>query len=97
MIKNALEASLPAKTVTVSCRCAGDRVQFAVHNPGVMPREAQLQVFQRSFSTKGRGRGLGTYSMRLLSEYLRGEVAFTSTKEEGTTFIASYPLSLPSD
>jgi hypothetical protein len=35
--------------------------------------------------------------MRLLSEYLRGEVAFTSTEEEGTTFIASYPLSLPSD
>lgn len=97
MIKNALEASAPAETVTVRCRCAGDRFEFAVHNPGVMPREAQLQVFQRSFSTKGRGRGLGTYSMRLLSEYLRGEVAFTSTEAEGTTFTASYPLSLPAD
>jgi signal transduction histidine kinase len=96
MIKNALEATAPTEAVTVKCLCADDRIEFAVHNPGVMPREAQLQIFQRSFSTKGRDRGLGTYSMRLLSEYMRGEVAFTSTEEKGTTFSASYPLSLRS-
>ena len=52
-----------------------------------MSQEAQLQVFQRSFSTKGRGRGLGTYSVKLLSErYLGGRVSFSSTPEAGTVF-----------
>lgn len=61
-----------------------------------MPYDVQLQVFQRSFSTKGIGRGLGTYSIRLLSErYLSGRVSFTSTPEAGTTFYAWYPLELP--
>jgi len=67
-------------------------VRFTVHNPGEMPQEASLQVFQRSFSTKGTGRGLGTYSMKLLSEqYLQGKVGFSSTPEEGTLFFAEYP------
>jgi signal transduction histidine kinase len=65
---NALQAAAPAETVTVKCRCTEGWIEFAVHNPSVMPREAQLQVFQRSFSSKRRGRGLGIYSMRLLSE-----------------------------
>jgi signal transduction histidine kinase len=58
-----------------------------------MPRDVQLQVFQRSFSTKGSGRGLGTYSMKLLSErYLQGRVTFDTSPAKGTTFRAIYPL-----
>jgi signal transduction histidine kinase len=94
MIKNALEASRTGETVTVGCRQVDDRVEFSVHNPAVIPHQAQLQIFQRSFSTKGCGRGLGTYSMRLLSGYLQGEVSFTSYEREGTIFRASYPLTL---
>ncbi len=38
-------------------------------------------------------RGLGTYSVKLLTErYLGGAVTFTSTQEEGTTFRVCYPL-----
>lgn len=59
----------------------------------VMPSTVQNQVFQRSFSTKGAGRGLGTFSIRLLTEnYLGGEVGFTSTAGSGTVFRAAYPL-----
>jgi sensor histidine kinase regulating citrate/malate metabolism len=60
-----------------------------------MPREVQLQLFKRSFTTKGAGRGVGAYSMKLLTEqYLRGTVTFRSSPEEGTTFVAGYPPSL---
>jgi sensor histidine kinase regulating citrate/malate metabolism len=46
-----------------------------------------MQLFQRSFSTKGTGRGLGTYSIRLLTEnYLEGKVSFVSNEAEGTVF-----------
>jgi K+-sensing histidine kinase KdpD len=96
MVKNALEASPVGGTVTVGCRVGTAGVCFSVHNPSVMPRTVQLQIFERSFSTKGTGRGLGTYSMKLLSErYLGGRVWFSSTKGEGTTFYAEYPLEAP--
>ena len=95
MTKNALEAIQPGHVVTLSCVQDGDKVRIIVHNPGLIARTAQLQIFQRSFSTKGIGRGLGTYSIKMLSEqYLKGEVGFTSSANEGTIFYGEYPLSL---
>ena len=96
LVKNALEAVDPGETVTIGCQSVDDLVEFWVHNPGHMRRELQLQVFQRSFSTKGIGRGLGTYSIKLLSEvYLAGLVGFTSTVATGTRFFARYPSRHP--
>ncbi len=93
MMKNALEASTLQQTVTLGCEAAGERIAFWIHNPNFMPRDVQLQVFQRSFSTKDPDRGLGTYSMKLLSErYLGGQVTFETHLETGTRFIATYPL-----
>ena len=60
-----------------------------------MPPEVQLQVFNRSFSTKGNGRGIGTYSIKLLCErYLKGKVSFVSSAEQGTIFKVTLPLAL---
>jgi signal transduction histidine kinase len=58
-----------------------------------MPKEVQMQIFQRSFSTKGKGRGIGTYSIKLLTEtYLGGKVSFRSEERHGTTFRIDLPL-----
>ena len=92
LIKNALEASHPTETVTIDCTAGEGFIEFSVHNPAFMPRSTQLQIFKRSFSTKGPARGLGTYSIRLLSErYLKGQVGFTSTPAAGTTFTVRCP------
>jgi K+-sensing histidine kinase KdpD len=92
MIKNALEASPDGGEVRVDCTVSGEATVIRVHNPGHMPREIQQQVFQRSFTTKGRGRGLGTYSMKLLGEkYLGGKVSFESTAGSGTVFSLALP------
>ena len=94
MIKNAFEASSSSEVVSISCKQEGSSGIFSVHNPDFMPRATQLQVFQRSFSTKGKGRGIGTYSMKLFGEkYLKGKVWFSTSKAEGTTFFVSVPLS----
>jgi len=94
MLKNALEATAYEADVTVGSQVKDGRIVFWVHNPGSIPVEAQSQIFQRSFSTKSEGRGLGTYSMKLLTErYLHGEVFFESSPETGTTFFAAYPMS----
>jgi signal transduction histidine kinase len=96
MVKNALEASPEGSVVSIGYMLDPMGVRFFVHNPGVMPRRIQLKVFSRSFSTKGEGRGLGTYSIKLLTErYLKGEVGFSSTEEDGTTFYIRLPLEPP--
>lgn len=93
MIKNALEAKPDGGEVKVSCSMTPETVIIRVHNPGHMPKAVQQQVFQRSFSTKGRGRGLGTYSMKLLGEkFLHGKVSFTSSPASGTVFSLELPL-----
>lgn len=96
MIKNALEASLPNETVTINCSDSEKLVLFAVHNHNFIEHETQLQLFKRSFSTKGVGRGIGTYSMKLFGEkYLKGKVWFKSNEETGTTFFAGIPKQKP--
>ena len=95
LTKNGLEACEEGQAVSLDCRRTPTGIRFQVHNPTVIPHDIQLQVFKRSFSTKGTGRGLGTYSVKLLSErYLKGHVSFSSTPAEGTTFVADYPLAL---
>ena len=93
MIKNALEASTEGSEVILSCKQEADFIRFLIHNSIYMPKEVQLQMFQRSFSTKGAGRGIGTYSMKLLGEkYLAGKVDFFSSENDGTTFFVEIPV-----
>jgi signal transduction histidine kinase len=95
MVKNALEASSTNDTVTMYAGKDANGIRFSVHNPSCISRSTQLQIFQRSFSTKGPGRGLGTYSIKLLTErYLNGHAAFESTPASGTTFWVSLPEKL---
>ena len=95
LVKNALEASKPQDQIAIGFRINGQSIEFHVHNPGFIPRSVQLQLFQRSFSTKGAGRGLGTYSVRLLTHrYLHGSINWQTSELEGTTFLANYPLHL---
>ncbi|NTW05047.1 MAG: HAMP domain-containing histidine kinase, partial [Peptococcaceae bacterium] len=91
MVKNALEASGKGEKIVLGCRkrvSGGSKLlEFWVNNRQTMPKSTQLQVFNRSFSTKGSERGLGTYSMKLFGErYLKGEVSFESDDSSGTTF-----------
>ncbi len=98
LIKNALEGSRRGQTVTVAFENKKQPL-FTVHNSDVMPPAVQLQMFQRSFSTKeGKGRGIGSYSVKLLTEkYLHGKVWFVSRPPEGTTFSVELPAPCEGD
>jgi signal transduction histidine kinase len=96
MVKNAFEASLRGMEIALGCYAEDQAVVFRVRNSAEMTEEVQLQVFQRSFSTRGSGRGLGAYSMKLLTEqYLGGKAGFSSGKNDGTMFYIRLPLTPP--
>lgn len=92
LTKNALEAIREGEAVILGANQEENKIIFWVKNSLVIPLEVQLQLFQRSFSTKGAGRGLGTYSVKLLTEnYLKGKVYFKSNDELGTIFFVELP------
>ena len=92
LVKNALEACQPGDTVRLGCRPEDGNLCLWINNPGQMPEKVRRQMFKRSFSTKGLGRGLGAYSAKLITErYLDGQIGFSSTPQEGTTFSVRLP------
>ncbi|NTW24430.1 MAG: HAMP domain-containing histidine kinase [Lentimicrobium sp.] len=95
LIKNALEASPKDSVITIGSRINNTTIWFWVNNPGQMSEMVQRQIFQRSFSTKGADRGIGTYSVKLLTtNYLKGTVNFESDADAGTTFRIEIPVGI---
>lgn len=86
MGKNACEASLNS-TITYNIHSTDDKIIFSVHNDAVIPAKEQPHIFIYGNSSKGEGRGLGTYSMKLIGEtYLHGRIWFKSEEGFGTEF-----------
>ncbi|MHA1531416.1 MAG: ATP-binding protein [Candidatus Heimdallarchaeota archaeon] len=93
LLKNALEASTKDQQVIIGCKQFKNEIVFWVQNEAVLSEEVKSQIFQRFFSTKGPGRGLGTYSVRILvEEHLNGQVNFESSEKTGTIFRIILPL-----
>jgi K+-sensing histidine kinase KdpD len=95
MVKNALEASPEGYTVTLGVDKSAAGFNFWVHNATVISASYHQRIFQRDFSTKGSGRGLGTYSMKLLGRFLSGDVSFESSAQAGTRFTLGLPEVCP--
>lgn len=94
MAKNAFEATFPGESITLKAQQINDNIRLSVHNAGFIPNDVQVQIFSRFFSTKGKDRGFGTYSMKLIGErYLNGKVNFFSDETNGTTFFIDLPVS----
>jgi signal transduction histidine kinase len=93
MVLNALEATPTGGQIRIWYEMRSGCPTFVVENPGCVPPDALGRVFQRSYSTKAnRGRGLGTYSMKVLGErVLGGQVGFTTHWEDGTRFFIELP------
>jgi len=95
MIINAMEATEKNGIVRIWSENKNGKINFCVWNSQFIPPEISKRIFQRNFSTKFQaGRGIGTYSMKFFGEkILGGKVSFSSSKEDGTIFVLSLPLS----
>ncbi|SEP97509.1 two-component system, CitB family, sensor histidine kinase DctS [Treponema bryantii] len=52
-----------------------------------IPDEIRDRIFEKGFSTKGTGRGVGMYHTKQLVESLGGTISFESEKDIGTSFM----------
>lgn len=95
LLKNAIEASPDNASVQIGFTSDENSIEFFVKNEKVIASEYHNQIFKRNFSTKEKGRGLGTYGSFLLTKkYLNGDLRFESEEGKGTIFYAKYPLIL---
>ncbi len=92
LVLNAVEASRRGERVALTFASEGGRGVFRVEGGAALTPEVACQVFQRSFSTKGEGRGMGAYGARLLVE---GVLAGTVWHAAGAPAAARFCLSLP--
>ncbi len=92
MMLNALEASKENDTITLESLLTNESIRISISNPAYIFPEIREQIFQRAFSTKGKGRGQGTYGMKLISNrYLNGDITFVSSEDKGTCFTLILP------
>ena len=93
MVLNAFEAERSAEPVRLNVERTDHGITFAVWSRPEIPLDVAHRVFESFFTTKtGTGRGLGTYTMRLLGQtLLGGSVDFTTSAAHGTTFRFFHP------
>jgi len=93
MVTNAFEATPQNGMVKIWLEHKDYYVSFCVWNNLEIPQGITKRIFQRNFSTKEEeGRGIGTYSMKLIGEkILGGHVSFSTSSLEGTIFKYACP------
>lgn len=94
LLKNALDASPPGKTVRLLIEEAGTGIRFVVADRGGgLSREARVHAGEPFFTTKppGHGMGLGLFLVQLLARRLGGSFQLEPNEGGGTLAILSLP------
>lgn len=96
IIINALQATPPAGTVTLSTATGQSACEIIVHDTGMgLDAETLNRIFDPFFTTKGEGTGLGLAITRKIIESHGGTIAVASEAGQGTTVTISLPLPAP--
>ena len=95
MIYNALRATPPDGSITVSAWTADGKIRIAVEDTGCgIPKEELPYVFRRFYVGAGNrenGTGLGLYIVHGIVSELGGTIDVDSTVGKGTKFVMEFP------
>lgn len=93
LLKNAIEGSPQGGVVALKLYANDGELHFTIENRAELSDEVRARMFTRSYSTKGTGRGVGLYSVRLFTEnYLNGRCYMSySEGEKKVRFLITVP------
>ena len=93
LLKNAIEAEPAGNAVTAELAVEDGRAVLRIANPTPVPAE-MVPVFFDKYATSGKngGNGLGTYSARLMTQSMGGDIALDTAPETGTVVTVRLPL-----
>lgn len=95
LVRNAIEASDDGDTVHVRLT-TGDEYELEIHNRTAVPEDVRDVFFDRyATSGKNNGTGLGTYVAALVTRVHHGNIAFTTSEEDGTRVTVRLPKRQP--
>jgi signal transduction histidine kinase len=95
LVLNAIEASPASGVVSISLD-QDDQAHVRIHNSGVVPHNIRSKFFEKYVTSgKAHGTGLGTYSAKLITTTMGGNILMETDEESGTTLTVSlaYPCS----
>jgi signal transduction histidine kinase len=92
LITNAIQATEPGGSVTITTGRAGDRVEIVIADTGSgIPPDRLAAIFEDFVTTKRRGLGLGLAISKRIVEQLDGTISVESEVGRGTTFTLRFP------
>jgi PAS domain S-box-containing protein len=98
LLANAFKYTPSDGTITIAIE-AKDAIVIKISDTGVgIPLRQQPKIFTRLFRADNvkhedtDGTGLGLYIVKMMSEYVGGNITFTSEEHKGTTFTVTLPL-----
>jgi len=96
LLSNSIKYSSPGQAIEVRFTADHDLVQLSFRDYGIgIARDEQTHIFQRFFRAGNaaniQGTGLGLNITRKYVHLMHGEISFTSSLNEGTTFIVKLP------
>jgi signal transduction histidine kinase len=92
LIVNAIQATQPGGSVTITTARTGDRIQVTVTDTGSgIPVDQLRAIFEDFVTTKRRGLGLGLAISKRIVEQLDGTIAVESEVGQGTSFTLRFP------
>lgn len=92
LVKNAIEACAPGGLVSVHVKAEQERVVLTVRDTGKgLDQAGKRRLFERYYTTKPTGTGLGLVLVRAAVEASAGEISVESELGRGTLFRVSFP------
>ena len=92
IIKNANEAS-NNDVIKVELKTKGNYCSILITNHGIKIEEnLQKQLFEKGFTTKQKGNGIGLYVCRKYIEQMNGKLTLLNSDENETTFEIDLPI-----
>lgn len=97
LLQNAVEAD-PAGSVSIEIAEDVDVCAVSIHNRSPVPAGIRERFFDKYVTSgKSHGTGLGTYSVRMMTDIQNGSVDLQTSDSEGTTVYLQLPRWRPGD